>query len=195
MLPYFSPESRRRMRKAILNAKKAAEKHRDENTDAGARHIFREFIPASVLNQNGFAFEYEKPIQGQRPDWLDSTAKIMMESYTFERGGSSTFFERVSSSVIDKCNKYKEIVAANSYRFVIAVYLDFLTGITLSDCSEDAEMFRSVFDANDILWAILFFTETQVIDRKQHYGFFGLCTDSSFSIIPDWPFHTMNLNP
>lgn len=82
MLHYFSPESQRRMRTAILNAKKAAEKHRDENTDAGARHIFREFIPASILNQNGFAFEYEKPIQGKTPDWLDDTARLMLESYT-----------------------------------------------------------------------------------------------------------------
>jgi len=67
MLPYFNAPSRIRMRKAILNAKKAAEKHCNENTDAGARHIFREFIPAFRLNQNGFAFEYDKPIQEKRP--------------------------------------------------------------------------------------------------------------------------------
>ena len=71
MLHYFSAESQRRMRKAILNAKKAAEKHRDENTDAGARHIFREFIPASILNQNGFSFEYEKLYREKRPiGWM-----------------------------------------------------------------------------------------------------------------------------
>jgi hypothetical protein len=194
MLPYFSAESQRRMRKAILNAKNAVEKHRDENTDAGARHIFREFIPASILNQNGFAFEYEKPIQGKTPDWLDDTARLMLESYTYERGASSSFFDRVKSSVTGKCNKYKDIIAANSLRFVVAIYLDFLTGMSLDECREDSEMFRSVFDTNDSLWAILFFTETQVIGSRQHYGFFCLCADSSFETIRNWPFHTMNLN-
>jgi hypothetical protein len=194
MLPYFNTESQGRMRKAILNAKKAAEKHRDENTDAGARHIFREFIPASILNQSGFSFEYEKPVQGKTPDWLDDTARLMLESYTYERGGTSSFVDRVTSSVTNKCNKYKDIVAANSLRFVVAVYFDFLTFMLLDECREDSEMFRPVFDDNDSLWAILFFTETQVIDGKQHYGFFCLCADSSFEAIPNWPFPTMNLN-
>ena len=62
IMPSFSQESQRRMKKAILAAKKAAEKQRDENTDAGARHIFREFIPAYILNKNGFTLEYERPI-------------------------------------------------------------------------------------------------------------------------------------
>jgi len=194
MLLNFNAESQRRMRKAILIAKKSAEKHRNENADAGARHIFREFIPASILNQNGFGFEYQKPIQGKKPDWLDNTAKLMLESYTYERGGSSSFMDRLTSSVTGKCNKYKDIIAANSLRFAIAVYLDFLTGMSLDDCREDPELFRSVFDANDSLWAILFFTETQVICRKQQYGFFCLCVDSSFETIPNWLFPTMNLN-
>jgi hypothetical protein len=96
MLPNFNVVSQGRMRKAILNAKKSAVIHRDENSDAGARHIFREFIPASVLNQNGFAFEYEKTILGKTPDWLDNTAKFMLESYTYERGGSSSFLDRIT---------------------------------------------------------------------------------------------------
>lgn len=194
MLPYFNAESQGRMRKAILHAKKAAEKHLDENTDAGARHIFREFIPATILNQNGFAFEYEKPMQGKTPDWLDDTASIILESYTYERGGSSNFCDRVMSSVTAKCHKYKDIVAVNSLRFIVAVYLDFLTGMSLDECREESEMFRSVFDTNDSLWAILFFTETQVIGGIQHYGFFCLCADSSFEAIPNWPFHTIRLN-
>ena len=195
MLPHFSAESQGRMRKAILNAKKAAGKHRDENTDAGARHIFREFIPASILNQNGFALEYEKPIQGKTPDWLDDTARLMVESYTYERGGSSSFLDRVTSSISAKCYKYKDIVAANSLRFLVAVYLDFLTGMSLDECREDSEIFRSVFDANDSLWSILFFTETQVIGGKQQYGFLCFCADSSFEAIPNWPFSTVNLAP
>jgi hypothetical protein len=193
MLQNFSIQSQGRMRKAILNAKKSAEKHRDENTDAGARHIFREFIPASFLNQNGFAFEYEKPISRKTPDWLDDSSKLMLESYTYERGGTSSFFDRVKDSVNEKCNKYKDIVDENSLRFVVAIYFDFLTFITLDECREDSELFRSVFEANSSLWAILFFTDTQAIKGKQRYEFFCLCADSSFDSIPNWPFDTMSL--
>lgn len=193
MLQYFNAESQRRMRKAMLDRKKAALKHRDENTDAGARHVFREFIPATKLNQNGFAFEYEKPMQGKRPDWLDVTASLMLESYTYERGGSSNFFDRVSSAVTAKCNKYKNIIAANSLQFVVAVYLDFLTGMLVDDCRKGSEMFRPVFDTNNSLWAILFFTETQVVRGRQCYEFFCLCADSSFEAIPNWPFPTVSL--
>lgn len=193
MLPCFSAKSQRRMQKAILDAKKAAEKQRDENTDAGARHIFREFIPASILNKNGFAFEYERPIEGKRPDWLDDAAKLMLESYTYERGATSPFLVRVTSAITDKCNKYREIIAANSLRFVVAVYLDFLTGMLLDECREDYKMFRPIFDANDSLWAILFFTETQVVRNRQDYGFFCVCRDSSFKAVANWPFETMGL--
>jgi len=193
MLPHFSPESQRRMQKAILDAKKAAEKQLDENTDAGARHIFREFIPASILNKNGFALEYERPIEGKRPDWLDDTARLMLESYTYERGASSRFLVRLTAAITDKSNKYKEIIEANSLRFVVAVYLDFLTGMLLDECREDSKMFRSIFDANNSLWAILFFTETHFVRGRQDYGFFCVCKDSSFKAVPNWPFETVQL--
>ncbi len=193
MLPCFSPGSQRRMRKAILDAKKAAEKQRDENTDAGARHIFREFIPASALNKNGFALEYERLIEGKRPDWLDDTAKLMLESYTYERGASSPFLDRVTAAITDKCNKYSEIIETNSFRFIVGVYLDFLTGMLLDECREDYKMFRPLFDANNCLWAILFFTETQVVRGRQEYGFFCVCRNSSFKVIANWPFETLGL--
>lgn len=199
ILPFFDPASQRRMQKAILAAKKAAEKQRDENTDAGARHIFREFIPAYILNKNGFVLEYERLIGGKKPDWLDETAKLMLESYTYERGAPSPFLIRVTAAINNKCNKYKEIVKANSLRFVVAVYLDFLTGILLEECREDSKKFRPIFDVNNSLSAILFFTETQVLTetqaqvvrRKQEYGFFCLCRDSAFNAIANWPFETM----
>ncbi len=193
MLPEFDISSQGRMKKAILNAKRAAEKYRDENTDAGARHIFREFIPAYNLNQNGFVFEYEKTIQGKTPDWLDNSALLMLESYTFERGGSSSFFDRVKSSINTKCYKYSDIVIANDFRFVVAVYLDFLTGMTLRECRECSEEFRSVFNDNESLWAVVFFTETHVINSIQEYGFFCLSADSSFEDIQNWPFDTMSM--
>jgi hypothetical protein len=193
LLPNFSLGSQRRMQKAILHAKESAEKHRDENTDAAARHIFREFIPAAFLNQNGFAFEYEVRLIGRTPDWLDDSAKLMLESYTYERGGTSGLLERLTSSVTEKCTKYKDIIAANSFRFMVAVYLDFLTGISLDECREDVESFRSLFDTNNALWALLLFTETYARGRTQYYGFLCLCVDSSYKAIPNWPFDTIAL--
>ncbi|MBN2396671.1 MAG: hypothetical protein JXC36_09475 [Candidatus Atribacteria bacterium] len=178
------------MQKAILNAKKAAEKQIDENTDAGARHIFREFIPASILNKNGFALEYEKPIEGKKPDWIDDTTKLMLESYTYERGGSSSFPDRVISAITDKCNKYKGIVYTNSFRFVVAVYLDILTGMLIDECREEINSFRSTFDDNNSLWAILFFKENKVVNGKQEYEFYCICRDSTFNNFLNWPFET-----
>lgn len=192
MLPNFNAESQRRMRKAILDAKKSAIKHGDENTDAAARHKFREFIPASILNQNGFSFEYEKTFQGKKPDWLDFIARLMIESYTFERGGSSSFLDRITSSITCKCNKYKSIIAEYSLRFVMSIYIDYLSPVMLLDeFREDPGLFRSVFNANDSLWAILFFTETQTILGIQRYGFICICANSSFDTIPNWPFDTI----
>jgi hypothetical protein len=193
MLSDFSIESQRRIRRAIQNAKKSAEAHRDENTDAGARHIFRELIPASILNQNGFAFEYEKPILGKTPDWLDESAHIILESYTYERGGSSKFTDRVASSVKGKYDKYKEIIENNSFRFIVAVYLDFLTGITLEDCRQDLHLYRSMFESNPKLSAILFFTETYFVEQTQYYGFLCISPDSFFSTICSWPFETIKI--
>ena len=127
LLAHFSAASQRRMRRAIINARQAAKKHRDENTDAAARHVFREFLPAAVLNQHGHSLEYGCLMDGQTPDWVDSEGKLLMESYTFERGGSSRFEDRVSSTIADKCAKYKDIAVKHSYRFVVSVYIDFLT--------------------------------------------------------------------
>jgi hypothetical protein len=193
LLPSFSADSQARMRKAILNAKKSLEKHRDENSDAGARHIFREFIPAAYLNQKGFNFEYEISIKGKKPDWLDNSTRIMFDSYTYERGGTSSFLSRLNTSVTDKCNKYNDIIAANSLNFMVAVYLDFFTCISLDDCRDDVKSFRPIFDANCLLWTILFFTETHVIDGRQQYEFFCTCSDSSFDAVPNWPFKTINV--
>ena len=75
----------------------------------------------------------------------------------------------------------------------MAVYLDFITGMSLEECREDSKMFRPIFDANISLSAILFFTETHVVHRRQEYGFFCLCRDSTFKTIVNWPFETMEL--
>jgi hypothetical protein len=193
LLPYFNLVSQQRMKKAILAAKNAAEKHVDENTDAGARHIFREFIPAYILNKNGFAFEYEKQLLGKKPDWVDESAGLMLDSYTYERGGISKPIDRITFTVTEKCEKYKDIIKAKSFRFMMAIYLDFFTCITLDECREDASLYKSIFNANHSLWAMVFFTETDVIYKKQNYGFLSLCRNSSFRIQINWPFETIDL--
>lgn len=190
MLPCFSDTSQRRIRKAILAAKKAAEKHRDENTDAAARHVFRELIPASHLNRSGWVLEYQEPIQGKTPDWLDRSSGLLLESYTYERGGSSRFMDRVAAAVTDKCNKYADIAVANNLRLVVSVYLDFLTGMSVEECREEAASLEPVFEANGSLWALLFFTETMAIGGTQHYGFLCFCMDPSLAARPNWPFDT-----
>jgi hypothetical protein len=188
MLPSFSDTSQRRIRKAILDAKRAAEEHRDENTGAEARHVFRELIPAYVLNQKGFALEYHQPIRGKTPDWLDSDSRLMVESYTYERGGRSALPERVSSLAAEKCLKYKDILVANYLYFVLAVCIDFESGADLEDCLEASETFRSLLGGLGSLSAIVFFSETYFIGKTQKYRFISHHGASLVAALPNWPF-------
>jgi hypothetical protein len=157
LLIFFDNKSQKKMKKAIYNAKKSAIKHHDENTDAGARHIFREFIPAAELNKIGYLFEYEKEIEHKTPDWIDDKVKIIMEVFTFERGGTNDFINRITTKINLKCEKYDEIIKRYSYHFLISIYLDFLTGITIEECKEYINKFRTIMNINNSLWGILFF--------------------------------------
>ena len=189
MLPHFSETSQHRMNKAIRDAGRAVAKHRDENTDAGARHVFREFIPAYVLNRCGYSLEFNRSIEGKTPDWVDAASGLLMDAYTYERGGISPFVDRVASAVRDKCRKYRNVVEASSLRFVVAVYVDFLTCVTLEECYEDRGEFRTVFDDGAGLWAVVFFAEDDkpsVTIAGQPYGFLALTADHAFRQMPSW---------
>ena len=188
MLPCFDEISRKRMTNAIANARKAAEKFQDENTDAGARHIFREFIPAYQLNQNGFSLEYEKTMRGKTPDWIDENAKLMMDSYTYERGGSASFLDRISDNINKKCNKYKDIISLKPLHFVVAVYIDFLSDTLVIECREEPHQFKFIFESNKTLSAILFFSESNVVNQRQSYEFFSVCRSSFIVGVPNWMF-------
>ena len=191
MLTHFDTTSQQRMTRKIRQGRDAAQKQGDENTDAGARHIFREIIPAAHLNEAGFALEYERQVDGKCPDWLDETNKLMIESYTFERGGSSSFETRLRNAIATKCDKYQNTIVANSLRFVVAVHLDFLSGMTLRKCGEHLENLRASFDGNDVLWGVLFFAETTVVDEQQMYGFLAVARDPpADAFVPHWPFPT-----
>ena len=189
MLPQFNATSQGRMKKAIRDAGRAAAKYRDENTDAGARHVFREFIPAYVLNRCGFSLEYNSSVGGKTPDWFDAEFGLLMDSYTYERGGTSPFVDRVASAVQNKCSKYQDVIEALSVKFVVTVYVDFLTCVTLGECCEDRTKFRTVFDDWKALWAIVFFAEDDrpsVIIAGQPYGFLSLTADNAFRQMPHW---------
>ena len=129
MLPYFSDRSQQKMKSEIRRRGNAVIKQQTDNADAEARHIFREFIPVAALNSWGFEFEYNHMIDGKTPDWVDVSKQVMMDCYTFERGGSSPFTVRVGTNASAKCGKYAEIIKATSFRLVLAVYIDFLAPV------------------------------------------------------------------
>jgi hypothetical protein len=196
MLTAFDESSQRRMKKAIRDAGNAASKYRDENTDAGARHKFREFIPAYVLNLKGYSLQYDVQLDGKTPDWLDNGTRFMMESLTFERGGTSPFPSRVCSGAAEKCDKYSAIADDHSLSIVVAVYLDFLTSVDFEECYECRASFRPLFTQYQRLAGILFFTEQSggFPFGGQPYGFRCLTAGTRVLDQPNWPFRTFDID-
>ena len=195
MFTAFDESSQRRMKKAIRDAGNAALKHQNENADAGARHKFREFIPAYLLNLNDYSLQYDVKIDDKTPDWLDKESCLMMESLTFERGGTSLFRSRVHSAAAEKCSKYSAIADHHFLSIVVAVYLDFLTGVDFEDCYEDRASFRPLFTQYKRLAGILFFTEQNggFPFGGQPYGFMCLTTEDRLVDQPNWPVHTIDI--
>lgn len=195
MLPAFDESSQRKMKKALRAAGNAAAKYQDENSDAGARHKFREFIPAYVLNLKGYSLQYDVEIDGKTPDWLDNGSRLLMESLTFERGGTSTFPSRVYSGAAEKCSKYSAIADNHSLSIVVAVYLDFLTSVDFEDCYEYRASFRTLFAQYQRLAGILFFTEqgSGFLIGGQPYGFRCLTTETRLVDHPNWPFQAFDI--
>ena len=187
MLPHFSDRSQQKMKSEIRRRGTAAIKQRTENADAEARHIFREFIPAAMLNSCGFDFEYNHEIDGKTPDWIDVSRHSMMDGYTFERGGSSQFIDRVRSNVYAKCGTYSEIIKTGQFEFVVAVYIDCLSGTLLGECEEQRESFHCFFLDNECLSGLLFFSEDDLCRTTgQRYGFRWLAADGYFAELPNW---------
>ena len=195
MFTAFDEPSQRRMKKAIRDAGNAALKHQNENTDAGARHKFREFIPAYLLNLNGYSMQYEVQIDGKTPDWLDNESRLLMESLTFERYGTSPFRSRIHSGAAEKCSKYSVIADHHFLSIVVAVYLDFLTGVDFEDCYEGRASFRPLFGQYPRLAGILFFTEQNggFPIGGQPYGFMCLTAEARLADQPNWPVRTLDV--
>lgn len=196
MLPEFDEQSQRRMKKMIHNRGKAIRKHNDENTDSEARHIFREFIPAYVLNRCGYSLKYEIEIDNMTPDWLDPNERLLLESFTFERGGRSPFIKRVSTGIENKCDRYASVIKKHSLSMVVSVYLDFLTCIDFDDCHNHRTSFCELFNRYPSLWGILFFTEKDggVLIGGQPYDFMCFTTDASLRHGNNWTIKTFNVS-
>jgi hypothetical protein len=188
MLTAFDETSQRRMKKAIRDAGNAIAKQQTENADAGARHKFREFIPAYVLNLHGYSFQYDVQIDSKTPDWLDSKSNLLMEVFTFERGGKSSFQSRVYSGAEEKCSKYSKIADDHSLSIVVAVYLDFATFLDFDDCEESFPSFRPLFDQYQRLAGILFIIEESggFLFGGQPYKFMCLAPEARLVDHPSW---------
>jgi len=123
--------------------------------------------------------EYSPTFNGQTPDWYDDKEKLVVEVFTCERGGTSHPVQRVAKKITEKVAKYRQLIAARSLRYIVAVHGDFICGFDKEDC-EDAIKAGNLFTDNLDLGGILFFGETHLIRvkredgttrRKQVYGF------------------------
>ncbi|MFZ0932411.1 MAG: hypothetical protein WAN11_27685 [Syntrophobacteraceae bacterium] len=192
MLTAFDETSQRRMKKAMRDAGNAIAKQQTEeqteNADAGTRHKFREFIPACILNLHGYSFQYEVQIDSKTPDWLDNKSNLLMEVFTFERGGKSSFQSRVYSGAEEKCSKYSNIADNHPLLIVVAVYLDFATGLDFDDCEESFPSFRPLFDQYQRLAGILFIIEESggFLFGGQLYKFMCLAPEARLVDHPSW---------
>ena len=195
MLTAFDESSQRRMKKAIRVAGNAAVKYQDENTDAGARHKVREFIPAYLLNLNEYSLQYDVKIDGKTPDWLDIENRLLVESFTFERGGTSPFPSRIYSVAEGKCSKYSSVADHYFLSILVAVYLDFLTAVSLEECYESSASFRPLFARYQRLAGILFFTEQNggIPFGGQPYGFMCLTAGDRLADQTNWPIQTFDI--
>jgi len=141
-------------------------------------------IPAAILNTLGYQFEYESKFGKQTPDWFNKDSSTLMESFTFERGGSSPFLKRINCRINKKCERYLKIVDEYSLNLIVSIYLDFGTGVRIEKCLNNSEYFYQIFKSNPSLRGILLFDEgTNDIIPELHYRFRCLTVDNSLENI------------
>jgi hypothetical protein len=173
ILSSFPEPSRSRMRKKIRQDKATLDRLGTDQADESARHTLREFLVARQLNSTGFCLEYNKSVSGQTPDWYDEQNKIVLEVFTYERGGSGSPVQRVATRLAEKVTKYMALVRDKSLHFVIAVHGDFLTAFDADDCKEAIADDR-LFERYPEVSGVIFFAETNVVRVKQTDGSMAL---------------------
>jgi hypothetical protein len=172
ILAGFSEPSLSRMLKKIRCDGATASKLRTDDADAGARHTYREFVVARKLNEGGSNLEYSSDFNGQTPDWYDRDEKLLLEVFTCERGGRSDPRQRMSSTIVEKVNKYKQLVNDKSLSFVVAVHGDFETFLDSDDC-EQAISDNQLFANHPELSGVIFFDESHVVPFQRADGSIG----------------------
>jgi hypothetical protein len=199
MLGMFDATSQQRLSRVLKQKNRSALKNRDEVTDAHARNVFREIVPAYTLNRAGCSFEYEKQFGDLTPDWFDQRNSIILECYTFQRGATSEFAIRTRSALEKKHNRYASIVSAQNARLLICVYLDFLAPVDLELAFEHSENITNWLTEFQSLWGILFYAEKQhdslsellananpSVDNNCTFDFY--CRDDYWETVTGWPF-------
>jgi len=175
ILQKFNGPTQSKMLSSVRDVRRALDQATDDidrfAKDAQARHIFREFLVGEHLQDCGYAdLEYSAEIDGLTPDWLDRTAKLLVEVFTTERGGTAIPQNRFHSTLEGKASKYKCIVERHQLQFVIAIHPDFLVNMDLQDC-EDAVRASDVPGRFPCLTGILCFAETWAVGQNQSYRF------------------------
>jgi len=160
MLARFGEPSRSRMR-AKINADRAALRDQAgastaEQADATARHTYHEFVVGLHLLRSGLQPEYNCKLDGKTSDWFDERARLVLEVFTCERGGSTPLLTRVASRIAAKVRKYAESVRQHDLCFVVAVYGDAMSGLTAADCEQAIHYGQLFVEHRELSGVILF---------------------------------------
>ncbi len=155
LLASFDEPSRSRMRAKMRHDRAAARDLRTEQADANALHTYHEFVLGRQLQRRGFHPEYNRRINGKTPDWFDERARLVLEVFTCEPGGTTPPPARVASRIAEKARKYAQTVRDQGFCFVIAVHGDPLGGLTAGDCEwaiGDGQLFATHLDLSGVIY-------------------------------------------
>jgi len=174
MLARFGEPSRSRMR-AKINADRAAVRDQagettTEQADATARHTYHEFVVGLHLQRAGLQPEYNCKLDGKTSDWFDERARLLLEVFTCERGGTTAVPARVASRIAGKVRKYAETVRRHGLCFVVAVYGDTLSGLAAAGC-EEAIHNGQLFVEHRELSGVIYFAQLSGMNHTGAYAF------------------------
>lgn len=174
LLASFDEPSRSRMRAKIRHDRAAARDQGTEQADANARHTHHEFVLGRQLQRRGWRPEYNRKIDGKTPDWYDERARLILDVFTCERGGTTAPAGRVVARIAGKIRKYAQTARDHGLCFVVAVYGDRLSGLTAGDCERAIHEGRLFADHPDLSGVIFFTADDTNIDGNAYaYTYFS----------------------
>jgi hypothetical protein len=171
------------MRKRITSERHALDKH-PHLDDANALNAFNEFIVGYQLFCAGIRIEYSKTVGVQTPDWVADAEKLLLEVFTINPGGDSE--RRAADSMREKASKYRDIITANDYRFVLGVHGHFETAFDEYDCAQALVRSQNFpNDPADSISGVVYFAETHVERHQLPSGEAKLKQGYRFEYIPN----------